>query len=61
MPFFSSYLDASVANELCPYYKISSKGESSVVTFNSPADIGNMVQFIIASLELSLKNTSCLQ
>lgn len=58
---FSSYLDASVANELCPYYKISSKGESSVVTFNSPADIGNMVQFIIASLELSLENNSCLQ
>ncbi|SFM22173.1 hypothetical protein SAMN04490355_105649 [Pelosinus propionicus DSM 13327] len=58
---FSSFLDISVANEMCPYYKISSRGESSIVTFNSPADIGNIAQFILASLQLSLENNSCLQ
>jgi|GEM_PF-1232090 len=58
---FFSDIDAPMASELCPCYKISNKNESSVVTFNSPADIGNMKQFIIASLEYSLKNNSCLQ
>ncbi len=58
---FSSYIDVSKASEVCPYYPISSENKFSVVSFSSPADISNLKQFIIASLEFSLKNNPCLQ
>lgn len=58
---FKSLLDANTTKEMCPYYEITECGNMNIVTFNSPADIGNMKHFIIASLELSLENNSCLQ
>jgi len=50
---FISNLDTAIAAESCPYYEISEQNSQTMVTFNSVADIGNIKNFIIASLAAS--------
>ncbi|MBP2626316.1 MAG: Restriction endonuclease, type EcoRI, subunit/Type [Firmicutes bacterium] len=53
---FRSPLDANTTKEMCPYYEVLEEHGKSIVTFNSPADIGNLKKFILASLDICLKN-----
>ena len=59
--YFTSYLDINMTKEMCPYYEVSVQGNMNMIKFNSPADIGNLKNFIIANLNLSLRNNPCLQ